>query len=56
MRDKEVARRVAISISYFGVVNAHPVSRRGLDINMSAVHLKITGHRSTERHTSTTNS
>lgn len=56
MRDDEVARRVAISTSYFGVMNARPVSRRGLGINVSKIHLMMTGHHNTERHTSTTNS
>ena len=32
MRDDEVTRRVAIGISYFGVVDADPVSRRGLGV------------------------
>ena len=56
MRDDEVARRVTISTSYFGVMNARPVSRRGLGINVSKIHLKMTGHCNAECHTSTTNS
>jgi len=35
MRYDEVTRRVAISVSYFGIVDADPVCRRGLGVYMS---------------------
>jgi len=44
MWNEEVARRVTISISYFYVVDAHPVSRRGLDLFTSAIYVEMTGH------------
>ena len=57
MWDDEVTCRVTISVSYLGVVDADPVSRRGLDVRMSAIHPKTTTWRCIEQHrTSTTNS
>ena len=57
MRCDEVARRVAISTSYFGIVDADPVSRCGLGVYVSTTHPKMTVWRCVEyHHTSTTNS
>ena len=41
VRNDEVARRIAISISYFGVVDTQLVSRRGLGAHKSATRPKM---------------
>ena len=57
MRDDKVTRRVTINVSYFGIGNAHSISRRGLGLQMSAIHLEVAGQHSVEhRDTSITNS
>ena len=57
MWDDEVARRVAIGVSYFSVVDAHWVSRRGLSLYVLKIHLEMAGHYNMGRsHTSITNS
>ena len=55
--DDEVACRVAISISYFCVVDADPISRRRLDVCTSTTHPQMTTQQRVEQHcTSITNS
>ena len=41
MRDDEVTRRVAVCISYFGVVDTDPVSRRGLGTHKSTIDPRV---------------
>ena len=43
MRNDEVARRAAIIISYFSVVGADPVSRRGLGVQKSKIFSTMAG-------------
>ena len=57
MWDDKVIRRVAISISYLGIVDTDSVSRRGLGGRMSTTHPRVTTWLCMERyHTSITNS
>ena len=57
VRDKEVTSGIAISISYFGVGNAGPVSGRELGVCVSIIHPKLGAWKSVETHrTSITNS
>jgi hypothetical protein len=57
VRDKEVTSGIAISVSYFGVGNAGPVSGRELGVYMSIIHPKLAAWKSMKtHHTSITNS